>query len=915
MTNGIAVAKSKRESLTLMPAPLSNSMSTLPWQPIWLVLVASILALASSASAQVAETFDGSQTSWTRHESDCQISGDRWEQRRTVDVQRESGIEQIRFQCGNGTRVLVAHPVTPAFVIDELGASLRIRGTHRGVRIGVRVVLPHTPSPAGDGPMSTILFGPATRGSGAWETLAFGRTNTIHSLLKTELWMLRGEFGPDVTLRDAYVDRVVLNLYTHPGSSLVETDDLRLSGVVDASAVANDRPVSETTKPKADLNVMQASAMIDIEKQPALARRDGTLLMVRQRPFFPRVIEYNGEPLEFLQSLGFNTIELRTPPTDEQLKQAAALDLWFIAPPPNSVGLSPIGFKFDPVLAWSLGRHLTDRDLDSLPQRVREIRESDQRENRPLIANADSHWSQIAAPADVLSLGREPIGSSMLASRYGDWLERNTQSIRSTKPFWADVQTQTLAAVSQQAAATAGTVPPTPVEFQQLRFLSVEALRAGARGLRFLSRSPLNQNDPATRLRALSIEYTNRWLSQIEPWVVGGVVMGQLSTSDSSQRVTAINTNRARLLLVQRPTHLEQFWAGDVPVTEVNFTDADSVFTSRVYQLTDVDLKPLPSTRLPSGTGIRIPDCPMIATVVMTDDSLVTRQLLQSFDQPGEPSMWDMHSQLTTQWLAIEQLISREMAEVGQRTAAQSGWLNEAVIAVQSAAQQTGMASTTTAQPLLDRADQRLAMCRREMQSGPLNQFASKTSSPLLSHASLVPSHWRLANQLSIVDASINSLAGGDFENLDLMKRSGWENQRTDETWLQAGVQLAREAAREGVYGLRMSVASSRGNAAVESTPLTVSSPSIDVPAQRLVRVHGWVNVPQTIAGSEDGLIVRDSVGGGDLCERIPVTNGWREFTLYRATDSDTPFRVQFQMTGIGVAMVDEVTIQVTPLP
>ena len=46
------------------------------------------------------------------------------------------------------------------------------------------------------------------------------------------------------------------------------------------------------------------------------------------------------------------------------------------------------------------------------------------------------------------------------------------------------------------------------------------------------------------------------------------------------------------------------------------------------------------------------------------------------------------------------------------------------------------------------------------------------------------------------------------------------------------------------------------------------------------MRVHGWINVPRRLAGSTDGLLIFDSVGGSDLGDRIRSTQGWREFTL-----------------------------------
>jgi len=72
----------------------------------------------------------------------------------------------------------------------------------------------------------------------------------------------------------------------------------------------------------------------------------------------------------------------------------------------------------------------------------------------------------------------------------------------------------------------------------------------------------------------------------------------------------------------------------------------------------------------------------------------------------------------------------------------------------------------------------------------------------------------------------------------------------------------------------------------VESTPLWISTPGVPIKGGQLIRIHGWVNVPQVIQGTHDGLMVTDSLGGSDMSERIPVTRGWQEFTLYRGAPS-----------------------------
>ena len=98
---------------------------------------------------------------------------------------------------------------------------------------------------------------------------------------------------------------------------------------------------------------------------------------------------------------------------------------------------------------------------------------------------------------------------------------------------------------------------------------------------------------------------------------------------------------------------------------------------------------------------------------------------------------------------------------------------------------------------------------------------------------------------------------------------------------------------------------------AIERPPLWVTSSPVPVRQGQLVRIHGWANVPRRLAASTDGLLIFDSLGGSDLGERIRATQGWREFTLYRAVPQNGELTVTFALTGLGEASVDDLSVSV----
>lgn len=865
-------------------------------------------------------------SAWQLVETDCNLPKTKWKQTNG----EADGDTQIRYSCGTGTKLLIAKPISPSFVISELQPKLNIKSPRPGICLLARVVLPNSKSKNGL-PVTTLISGPCYTNARTWQTLGFAPGQLRESLGKM-IWVLRHEHGPNVDIQNAYVDQLFLNTYTGPGDNQLSISGVQVAGSVTAERVAL-APNLATGRTKAYSNiaknlnaesdqqstVQQATFQSDEPKQPSMVRRNGSVLEIDGKPLFPRMIQHNGESFEFLKSLGFNTVQLRGPATHGQLQLAKTLDMWIVCPPPPSAGVQMIPLSYDRVLAWSVGENLSIRDLTNVRQSIQEIRQSDMRSGRPVVANIASHWRSLSSAVDIVSTGVSPFGTSFIASGYSDWIQDRSAIVSHSKPIWADIQTQFSKRTEDQISSIFPMLPPISLQPQQIKFGIYEAISGGARGLRFLSHDRLDSTDPLTKLRATTLRWAMRQVAQVEPWALGGALMGSIETSDKNTQVNAIKTNRSRLLLVQRTTHREQYWAGDVPPKSVNFLDTDSTSSDRVYQVTEAGVTPISTNRKPTNTRIWIEDCPYATAIVLTQDSLVLNRLNSvTGTEAGNLSSLELHSELTRQWLAIMQLIDGQLARMDRKVPSASGALNTAVNEIRLAADMQAKNSPAIAIKHLNQADERIAFAVRELMTEPLGHFKSKTSSPLLLHASLVPLHWLLSNQMSSANWNPNSLTGGDFENLQHMLRYGWENQRSDDDSVATGVDLTKNAVVAGEFGLRMTAEPTDGqprDRIVQTAPIWITSAKSPVKTGQMVRIHGWVNVPKTIAGSHDGLMITDSLGGVALAERIPVTSGWQEFTLYRGASTSGDVSVTFALTGYGEAMVDEVTIRTIDLP
>lgn len=886
-------------------------------QAAHLILVGWVVLNVSPVAAQFQETFDADSVSWSLAETDCDVPKSKWLQQRRNESQRT--YEQLYYQCGPGTKVLVSHRVTPAFVIPELTAEVTLCCNQPGARLMARIVLPHSPRMDENKPITTYVSGPDYQATGQWSKLEF-KAGELSDALRKKLWLLRRRYGSQVNLQNAYIDQIVLNTYSNPGTVDVQIDELKLHGIVSAERTDQEIQIHgriAQTPPGSiqDPNVIPANATQTEERQPSLVTRDGTVLLAKDKPVFVRLIQHNGESFAFLKSLGFNTVQLRSTATPQQLREARQLGLWLVCPPPSSIGINSIPFAYDQVMAWSLGENKSLRDLQNIQATIREIRESDLRTGRPVVCNVESHWALLGREIDILSMGMEPIGTSFIASGYSDWIADRATSAGSNT-VWVDLQTEYTPQMQQQVKSISPDLPPTPIEAQQVQFLAYEALAGGARGIRFLSRNRLDNDDPATRLRTLTITNVLNQLNQLAPWAAGGAVRGELKLADNQLEVTALDTSRSRLLLIQRPTHREQYWAGDTPMTTVSFRDSSAAFTDRAYQITPAGLNPVAHEREPSGTQITIENCPFATAVVLTQDPMVVRRLNSAYDnRPGQPTQMQQHIELTRQWLAIMLLVEGQMGGIGRSSPTASGALNEAVNAMRQANRLQLASSDSIGLKYVTRTNERLSFVRRELMTEPLGNFSSKTSTPLLTHLSLVPLHWQLANYLQQTTWKPNSLTGGDFENLEHMAQAGWRNRRLEFPGVETRVELSKDARAEGTYGLKISVDADPTIGVLPATPVWISSAPVAVKSGQLVRIHGWANVPNVISRSHDGLTITDSLGGPNLAERIPVTDGWQEFTIYRGVPRDGNLTVTIGLAGIGTAMVDEVTIRLVDLP
>ena len=772
------------------------------------------------------------------------------------------------------------------------------------MQLMLRVVLPRSRHPRTGEELKTLIRGTSYTDAGRWQQL---NVSDIEEEMIRHQRVLRSQFGSYVDVREAYIDHVVINAYGGPGPTDVWIDSLELPGYVPMQA--KQMPGQPQAK-DAIRNVAYGkhNPSIGPPKQIAL---NGTVINVDGRPFVPRMIEHNGEPFDWLESLGFNTIKLKVTPTRSQLDLARILDLWLVAPPPQVETGNTITPAFDRVIAWSLGGRLAGRDFQSTQQLAIDVKQSDEQLKRPILCGVESHIWQYSRLADILMFDRQVVGTSFPLRQFGPWLDERNRLARPGTPFWVAIQTQPAHELEQQIVAMSGDQRNAiSLEPDQIQLLVFGAVATGARGVCFKSRTRLDRNDPASQLRMRTMQWLNAQLALLEPWLAGGFRGETIDTSNEQIRANLLATERSQLVLLTRTMDDQQFVSSAADERPVSFLVPNPPSAPDVYQITEGGLTPLRYQRTAGGIRVMLDEIGNMALVVVTQDRLVLRHITQKLASMSRSIPTLKYELLSSQFQHVEDR-TRELATL-QNSAANDSAMRDVFVGLGEAKRMLTSGDIRAADRYLTNAQRSIKRLRRSNWEQLVRPITTPVSSPLCVSFDTLPQHLAAAQSIQQLRWTNNVLAAGDFENLSDILNNGWRQNRRDVEGLQTSVELANDSPRQGQSYLRMRARladTQNAPAVVEAPPVWITSGAVPVKAGQLLKIVGWVKVPNRIQRSPDGLLIFDSLGGLPLAIRIHETVGWEPFAIYRAAPRDGEMRITFSLTGIGEVQIDGVNV------
>jgi hypothetical protein len=838
-----------------------------------------------------------------------------------------SGFERVVVAGPAGQSVMLQFPIAPVAALDELQARLWVRADHPGVQLAFRVALPRSQQPRSDSMATAMVRGSATSHPGHWQQLVI---SDVPKLLADQVRVMRTTAGTTIDPREAFVDAVVLVVPGDPKGVEVATDALEVNGVLVPSPSVS-RPANPTANGapppniavRTQTNGSNSSAGSNVNAGAAASaqrvRMQGTTLLVDGKLFLPRVIEWRGEPLQFLSDCGFNVVQLQDAPSADDVAQAERLGMWFICPAPSldEIARAGLGRAGDRVLAWSLHDDAIDVDPNHTLHWAAQIRERDAEFGRPVVMSPDSNWEIAAKAADSL-IARNPRAAAMSGPELEGWIDRQWRFARPGQPVWACLATQFDDTTRGQSDALSHVSQPAPsVDAERLESLVRIAGLRGAHGFVFLSNSMLSETDAATRRRAAELELLNRRLELMTPWLVAGKIVGQVTSTDSKWTGVVLHVDRARLLvpapeLVATPARSAKSGTAP-PNSEIVVVIPGVPESSQVFLLSPAAMRSVSAQRVAGGIRVALPSAD--SYVLMTEDPQIIRSLRERIANDG-PRAGRLERELTAQRASLILQTTAQLAQLGHKVDASQRDLATVNAQIAGVDALLTAGQLEAAYELAHATNDSMARMMAEERRMVLQRAPFETN-PLGVNYDRLGDYAAWQRSAAALSGGQNILIGGDFEDITQMSQAGWQHINRELPGIETKADLSAVQPQHGNYclELRSSMAPNQPpEAALIDAPVWIVTPPMPVEAGQTIQINGWIRVETPLAAG-DGLQIVDSIGGPELSLVIRNTDGWQPFEMIRSARASADLRLTFALIGLGTAKVDAVMVRTLQQP
>lgn len=843
---------------------------------------------AATSQGQMIESFDEARPRFQLWKNDARAVLSR-------PPRVEAGIETVEVLTGQGSYVYLAYPISPCGIIPELNGSIRIRSAERGYRVGFRVVFPNARHPATHEPLTEVLLGTPHEGAGRWSTSTIAE---VMPKLEERQRFLRQRDGPDVDLRDPYIDAVILSIYGYPGISRIQLDDLVVDGMI------------------------APGTLID-ERTPATAITDEMPMSERLRILqtkVPRWIQHQGESVAYLQSLGFNAVIAQQSQDSLVLEQAAETQMGVVMPPPLSIPTESQAERYRPVSAWLVGLSLNQSQMETARSRVSGLSRFPQSLARPTVGEAWELYGSFSRISDWIAVPM-PLATTVRSS------QETAQILRSDlRPIagrqtpitslWTQLPNEWVAQ-RQMASTMMGHDPWLLPDHDRLqsRLQLMRSMMHGARGWIFRSPSPLDAGDETSTVRAASFAGLNQEIEVLIPWIQASESKWRNIPVDSPNHAASIlETPNSQLVLVVASGPYDQICSPAPSPDRLVVTLPVSGQPREVYRITHAQLERCAVQATTGGMLVTIDRPGLVEQIVSVVDTAPITYLRDTLSRRAA-ELAENRIDIATQTLQIAQMtiVALQINESDPR------WeqIRQAQAAARAASNFLIRSEFPRACQAADQATLRAQGVIRAAWEEALTQFQGASSSPLIASPLSLPLHWELDRALQGRVWGGAPIPGAPFTTLEQWHAAGWRSDHRLEESIESSVTITREVGPSGAPTVLINARSRNGQpvpSGYAGASMRVTSPKIDVPMGAFVHIEGLVQVDSLKDQSQSGLLVCDNFGGealGQLVSSYDASDSiWRRISLFRLATHPDGLELYFETRGQVQAAVTDLSVQ-----
>lgn len=864
--------------------------------------LAIIALFAPFSHAQMQDSFEGGATRWRLVESDCNAQLTLQEISATFPHGGQTS-ELIEVAATNGTFVFLAYPIEPCVVVDEFQPRLWTRCASAGLRIGARIVFPSSQHPVTGGRLTAIVWGDTYSEPGQWQGI---KLVNLQKQFEAEVIQLRQKFGPEIIVEDAFIDAVVMNVYTGPGRYRLQIDDMNLQGHISLPSVGRAIP---------------ANWREGWMWRPESVNPEGRFWNALNRPEV--WLQYQGESLPWLKSLGITGLVVNRLPSEDQLRVIQEAKLSVVCPPPQS-NISFSASSSSAIRGWLIGSALDSSQTQIARDQVGRLSQMPEKLKRPIFGEAlEQYWAYSRIADEVIVPTPDPM-SAGTATDHVAWLKSQLATTTQRGSGWVatsiGIDTQWL----KQLRAAQRLVEPdmfaggnenyeTPTNPLELRRQIVRSIAAGSRGISLRPHGPEERVEnkwPQTleltttpgRAQVASLRWTINDLVLWGPWIVAGQQVRAPTVNRNDYMSNAWMLHNSYLVLVQKLDSKSTSAPDAAQNSPLICATSVATNTREVFRVTHGAYERMETVAASGGVQWTINQPAEVEAFVISENPNVTRfvnrHLAETRLSIAEDQLELAAFQLS---IASELLVARFPDPNAPDARAQFALQVRARREMEDGLQSLRSGSAPVAS---NRAMRSLATSQIILDDGARvanGSLVSPQSSPFVLLPSALKYHWKIAEACNRSTWRELPIAGSDLNSLDAMLHAGWSQEQRLQDQAEMRVEWIPPT-NGGLRGLRLAAYQKSDQSlpgGYEGASLRIRSAAAQVKEGQLVRVVGRARVRLSSTDPASGLLVYDNQAGPGLGQLIRGQPGeLKEIELYRFVVRDGEFRILAECRG-----------------